>query len=123
MNDSLCVRRRQAVSHRGSDLRGSSPRQRFPGQSLIERFSPQQFGDHESRAVDVIEIVDGKDVRMGKGSHRPGFLLETLQRVRILGQPIGDDLDGYLASEPRIASAVNLAHTTGSKRSQDFERS
>jgi len=32
----------------------------------------------------------------------------------------GKDLDGYVASEARIASAIDFAHTTGAQRLLDF---
>jgi hypothetical protein len=40
--------------------------------------------------------------------------------VRQLGR---EDLDGDLATEPRVAGAVDLAHSAGAERRQDFVRS
>ena len=34
----------------------------------------------------------------------------------------GQDLDGHLAAEPAVPSAVDLAHAPGSQRSQDLVR-
>jgi hypothetical protein len=51
-----------------------------------------------------------------------GFLFESLQAAGVGGERRGEHLDRHVASEPRIAGAVDLAHPTGAKRGDDLVR-
>src|SRR5579862_1348685 len=48
------------------------------------------------------------------------FLFETSQPVRVLGQRFGEHLDGDVAAEPSVASAVHFAHAARTERSKNF---
>ena len=56
---------------------------------------------------------------MGKGRDSFGLALEPGERVGILGEVGRQHLDGDVAIEPRVARAVDLAHSAGAQRSQD----
>ena len=51
---------------------------------------------------------------------RARFLLEALQPFGVGRQAGGQDLDRYLASEPRVARAIDLPHPAGAERGDDF---
>ena len=48
------------------------------------------------------------------------FALEARQPVRILREPVGQDLQGDLAAELRIAGAIDLAHPSAADGACDF---
>ncbi len=56
-------------------------------------------------------------VQSGEGA---GLPVETGEPCWILGEGLGQDLDGDLAAQAWITSPVDLAHTPGSQRSQDL---
>jgi hypothetical protein len=45
-----------------------------------------------------------------------GFLLEALQAARVGGEKGRENFDGDLATQARIASAIDFAHATGTER-------
>ncbi len=53
---------------------------------------------------------------------RPCFLSEALQPVGIGRERRRQYLDGYVASEPRIAGPVDFAHAAGANLRGDFIR-
>jgi len=62
----------------------------------------------------LAEIVDTKNIRMIERSDGAGFLLEATQAIGIGGEGGGKNLDGDVAPETLIASAVDLAHSASS---------
>ena len=52
-------------------------------------------------------------IQRGRGAR---FLLEAAQTVGVGGKGRGQHFDGDIASEPRIARAIHLAHPAGSER-------
>jgi hypothetical protein len=73
-----------------------------------------------SSLVLAAHVVDGDDVGVGQGRHRPGLGLETAQPVRRRRTLGGDELEGHLAAETGIAGAVDLTHPPGSQGGQDL---
>jgi hypothetical protein len=67
-------------------------------------------------------VVDVENVGVVEGARGLGLPLEAVQPIRVCGDLLGQDLDRDLAIETGIASAVDLAHTSGSQRSQDLVR-
>ena len=61
------------------------------------------------------DFVDLGDVGVTQGGERLGFAFEARQPLRVCGEEFGEDLDGDVAIEPRVARAIDLAHTTGAK--------
>ena len=122
MNDPLRVRGGQPIRHRGSDLRRLSPRQRLAGQPLVKRFSAQQLRDDEGRTVDLSEIMNGQDVGVGESCYGSRFLFEAFERLGVFRKPIRNDLDGHLASQARVPSAIDLSHSARPEGSEDLIR-
>jgi hypothetical protein len=54
--------------------------------------------------------VDGRDVRVIKRREEAHFALEARQPIRIGRERGRQDLDRYVAPEPRVARAVHLTH-------------
>ena len=66
------------------------------------------------------EVEDREDVRVRQRRHGLRLALEAGQRVGILREPFGKDLDGDVAVELRVAGAVDLAHAAGAERGKDL---
>jgi len=57
-----------------------------------------------------------------QSGHGTSFLLETLDASRIAREIVGQNLQGDVAIQPRVASTVHFAHSAGSDRRKDSVR-
>ena len=53
---------------------------------------------------------------------RPRFMFESAQAIRVIGHRRGENLDGDVAIETRIAGAVDFAHPARPEQRDDFVR-
>ena len=63
--------------------------------------------EHEIARPDVVQLAD---VRMVQRRDRPRFMFESAQAIRVMGHWRGENFDGDVAIETRIAGAVDFAH-------------
>ncbi len=54
--------------------------------------------------------------------NRTRFAVESVAKLRIPGQRIGEHLNRNSAIEARVTAFVHLAHDTGAKRGEHFVR-
>ena len=74
-------------------------------------------------AVVRADVVDGQNVRMIQKASGPCLLFEPAQPVIVGSKRGGQNLDGDLAPQPRVAGPVDLAHSTGPQRTDDLHGS
>ncbi len=67
-----------------------------------------------------LEAMDRGDVRVVERGEHLRFALEARQALRIGGKHLGQDLQGDVPPEPRVAGAIHLAHPTRAERTDDF---
>jgi hypothetical protein len=60
------------------------------------------------------------DVRMIDRGHGQRLAPQALARVRVSRGVCGQQLDGDLTIEPRVAGTIDLAHPAGPNRGDDF---
>src|SRR5436190_12263091 len=75
-----------------------------------KRLAVYQLTDKEILA----NVVDGNDVRVIQSGHGTSFLLETFAAIRVAHKIVGQNLQGHVAIQPRVAGAINLAHSARS---------
>jgi hypothetical protein len=88
--------------------------------ALVQRLAVHQFEHQELCAVGFVKAVDGTNVRMVEGDEDLGFSAETRQAFRIVGEGVGKDLQGDVASELRVTRAIDFAHPAGAEGGLDF---
>jgi hypothetical protein len=100
----------------------STDLQRPGGDHLAQLAAFDQFHDHERLPFGVADVVDGDDTGMlqTRGSSRFG---ENALVIRLAGDGARQHFQRYLAAQPIIARAIDLAHTSGADGSDDFVRS
>src|SRR5262249_37297681 len=92
-----------------------------PGRkSRAERLTFQELRDDVGGIVARSDVVNRQDVRMVECARGLCFLLEAPQAIGILRKRGGEDLDRYLALQPRIARPVDLTHPARAERRQDL---
>src|SRR5262245_65116034 len=62
------------------------------------------------------------DVRVRECGDGAGLLVEARHRLRIARQPLRQELQRDMASEPGIARSIHLAHATRAEKGDDFIR-
>jgi hypothetical protein len=70
-----------------------------------ERFLPIPH-DNEGLAVLFANFVDGANVRMVQGRGSLGFALKAAECLRVFGYVVGQELEGYEATELHILGFV-----------------
>ena len=88
-------------------------------EARAQRLAFQQLGDRVMNAVLRAEIEDGQDVRMRQRGHRARLAIETVERRTVALEVRRQDLDCYIAVQPRILGAVNLAHPADGDELED----
>jgi hypothetical protein len=97
-------------------------RQRPVGDARGERL-PLHVLHHDVRAVVVAAaVVNRGDIRVRERRRGACFAAESLPPLVMTGRFSGKDFEGDVASEPRIAGAVDLAHATRPEQSGDLVR-
>ena len=79
-----------------------------------------QFHDEGARAVQLLEAIDSRDVRVIQSGEGSGFALEPGQPRPVVSEGFGQDLDRHVALQPAIPSPIHLAHAAGSDGGDDF---
>ena len=74
-----------------------------------------QLQDQRARAAGLLEAVNLGDVRVVQRGEDAGLALEARQPVRVGGERLGQHLQRDVATELRVASAVDLAHAAGAE--------
>jgi hypothetical protein len=87
---------------------------------LREIVALDQLHDERPDTVGVVEPVDAGDVRMIQRGEGLRFTLEAREPVRVLRERLGQNLDGDVAIQLRVARAVDLAHPAFADRRSDF---
>ena len=127
MNDTPLVRGVERVAKLSGDPKSVAHEQRATSNPLGECLALDQFQDQRPRGRAVVggrflEPVDGRDVGVVEGREHLRFACEACHAIGILGHGRRQDLEGDLASQPRVARPVDLAHPTGAERRQDLVR-
>jgi hypothetical protein len=93
---------------------------RAGGHHLCEGGSLDQLHDHGAPVADVDQVVDRGDARVVESRQRAGFALETGARFEIVVARERQDLESDVATQPRVAGAVDLAHAAHAERGDDL---
>ena len=122
MDDALFVRGGQTTGNLLSVVDGLAGRESAVAQAVPQCLAFQQFRDDVGRAAVFANVEDGKNVGMVQRCRRAGFLRETLQALGIGGKRCWENLDGDIAVQATVASAVDFAHPTGADWRLNFIR-
>src|SRR4029453_7022865 len=89
-------------------------------QPVVQRLALEILEHEVVGSVLVSDVVQDADVGMVQAGDGPGFALEALAQVLIVGQVLGEDLDRDRAGETGVLRAVYLAHAPGPQWSEDL---
>ena len=117
---------RVCAAHAVGDLvrhaRGLGEAQRSPGDQVGQRRTVHQLHHDRRRSGELLEPMDGRDVRVVDRRQQRGLALEPGTTVGALARRFGQHLDRDVAAQPRIAGAVDLSHAAGAEQADDLVR-
>ena len=71
-------------------------------------------------AVGFVETVNRGDIGMVQRREQLRLALESRDAIRVGHKGVGEDLDRDVATELRVARAIDLAHAAGAEWRDDF---
>ena len=115
MDDSLFVSRGQPARHLQRIVNRLTTGNQPTPYAFAQRLPFQQFRDDIRRAALFPNIENRKNVGMIQRGRRARFLHEPLQAGRICRECRWQNLDRHNAIQPRVASAVDFAHSSSTQ--------
>ena len=77
---------------------------------MPERLTLQQFHGDEGSPIGLINLVDRADVRVVQRGSSLGFPLETAKSLCVVGELVGKEFQGDVATELEVFGLVDHAH-------------
>ena len=114
MDDALRVGEREAVRDLDGDAHrvGGLERTR-PLDAALDRSAREVLHHDVRKVVDLADVEDRDDIRVGELGKRARFLHEHAAQVAVGGGRGVEDLDGDLALERGVLRQVDLGRPTG----------
>ncbi len=110
MHDPALVRGGKGVGDRHGDVKHTRERKAVRLDRRAQGAARDALHDDHALAVDLLDRVDGDDVRVVEGGDGARFPLEAGQAAGVARGLGGQDLQRDLAAEPRVPGETDLAH-------------
>ena len=121
MDDPEGVRRLERFGDLAGDRQRLVDRDRAQGGALGQGRALDELQDQRPEAAGLYEVVDTTDVRVVERGQNPGLALEAGKALGVGDESLRQQLDGDLATEPRVAGPPHLAHTALTQLGGDLE--
>ncbi len=99
---------------------GFVERKRTAPDALRQVFAGDQLEHEEAASLGALESIDGRDAGVIQRREQTRFALEAPQSFGIVGEGVGENLDGDVAAQARVAGAIHLAHAACADLLDDF---
>jgi len=119
VNNALFVGGLECIAYLAANLQPGLTCGRPLGDVLGQRLTRDVLEHQERHAPDVLEAVDGGDVRMVELREDAGLALEAGEAFRVAGEGFGQNFDGNVAAERGVGGAVDDAHAAGAELGVD----
>ena len=86
---------------------------------MPERLPLQQFHSDEGLTNGFVNLVDRADVRVVQRGRSLGFPLETAEGLRVVGEFVGKELQGDVATELQVFRLVHHTHAPAADPAED----
>ena len=84
--------------------------QRLASDPVPERLPLQQFHGDEGSPIGLVNLVDRADVRMVQRGRGLGLPLEATEGLRVVGEFVGKELQGDVATELEVFRLIHNTH-------------
>jgi hypothetical protein len=99
MDDALRVCGVECVGDLNAQIEHRFDFQRLARDPIPERLTFQQFHGDEGSPIGLVDLVNRADVRVVQRGRGFGFPLEAAEGLRIIGEVVGQELQGDVATE------------------------
>ena len=93
--------------------------QRLASDPVPERLPLQQFHGDEGSPIGLVNFVDRADVRVVQRGRSLGFPLETAEGLCVVGEFVGKELQGDVATELEVFRLVHHTHAPAADLAED----
>jgi hypothetical protein len=104
------MRRGDRQRHREHDLEAALERQSVAQQQLVERRALDPLHDQEEASVELLDGMDGDDVRVVERSERVRLALEAAAGALVVAQVVGEELEDDPPLQARVERQQEAAH-------------
>ena len=116
------MRGAEGVAELPSDVTRLGERHRPSSNPVGKRWPLDQLQYERAHVVRFRDTEDGPNVWMIQGRQDPRFALEARHPIWIEGECRGQDLEGHVARERRVAGAIDLTHGSSPQGLNNLER-
>jgi hypothetical protein len=122
VHDSFLVCGDDAFGELKAELDGLFYREWTSAETPSKRLPFEQFRYEIRRPVVGADVMNGDDVRMIEARRGHRFLLEPSQTFGIGRNALGDDFDRNIATQARVARAIDLTHAAAAEQCDHLVR-
>src|SRR5688572_24329688 len=123
MNDASPVRGVQPTGECDGHVDERSVLEWSAVETISQRLALQQLHDDEPRTIRTLaDVVNGADVGMVERRNRPRLAFETLKRLAVGSERLGEHFERHNPVQPHVVGTINLAHAAAADRGDDLVR-
>src|SRR5713226_1869439 len=119
MDDALRMCRVESVGNLYAQIEHRFDLQRLASDPVPECLPLQQFHGDEGSSIGLVNLVDRADVRVIQGGCSLGFPLETAKSLCVVGEFVGKELEGDVATKLKVFRFIHHAHSTTADLAED----
>ena len=119
MDDALRMCRVESIGDLDAQIEHRFDLQRLASDPVPERLPLQQFHGDEGSPIGLVNLVDRADVRVVQRGCSLGFPLETAESLCVVGEFVGKELQGDVATELQVFRLVHHAHAPAADLAED----
>jgi hypothetical protein len=119
MDNTLRMCRVESVSDLDALIEHRFDLQRLAIYQVPECLALQQFHRNESSSICLVDLVDRADVWVVQGGRGFGFPLKTAEGLRVVGEFVGKELQGDMATELEVFRLIDHTHAAAPDLAED----
>ena len=121
MDDPFVVGRRERFRDTSEEGKDFVQGNRASGNPLGESLTVHELHDEKPQPLVLLQTVQRRDIRVIELREQAGLALEAPQALLVAIKLLGQDFDGDVAPELRIASSIDLAHPANADHVENLE--
>ena len=119
MDDALGVRGLEAVGDLNADLQEFGYLDGLLSDAAFESLALEEFHGDKRPPFEASDIVNGADIRVIERRRSARFAAESLDRLRVLRNVVGEKFQGDASAQPGVLGLVDHSHSAAAQLFQD----
>lgn len=118
MHDAARVGGRERLGERQGQLEQRDQREAAARRERLQRLALDQLHGQEAHAGALLDRVQDDDVRVAERGDRARLALEKRKAFGVVGDRLGQGLDGHVPAQLRVARTPDLSHAARAQRGE-----